>query len=100
MERIVAKRGDEKANMESFWAIRHPIDVSSASNRWWPLPSHEPKPERRSKFSFLKIGTVVVSFRTCDAKPDAKTVWLDTWDVPLSERLETSGLRLDSLDNF
>jgi hypothetical protein len=40
----------------------------------------------------------MVSFRTCDAKPNAETVWLTSWDVPLSERLETSGLHLESRD--
>jgi hypothetical protein len=68
-------------------------------NKWWPLPSHDPVPELRSKFSFLKMGTVVVSFCSAsDAKPDEETVWLESWDVPLSERLVRSGLHLESLD--
>jgi hypothetical protein len=32
----------------------------------------------------------MVPFRTGDAKPTAETVWLASWDIPLSERLETS----------
>jgi hypothetical protein len=45
------------------------------------------------------MATVVVSFCSAsDAKPDAETVWLESWDVPLSERLVRSGLHLESLD--
>jgi hypothetical protein len=84
---------------ESFRHFCHLIKVSASENRCWPLPSHEPKPPK-SNFSFWKISTLTVSFRACDAKPNTETVWLETWDVPLSERLETSGLRLDSLDSF
>ena len=71
-------------------------------NKWWPLPSHEPVPEARSKFSFLKIATVTVSFCSAGSttQPDHKTVWPESWDVPLSDRLEKSGVHLKSRDDL
>jgi hypothetical protein len=49
----------------------------------------------------LNIATVMVSFRSAgqNATPNAETVWLPSWDVPLSERLEQSGLYLEPRDN-
>ena len=60
-------------------------------NKWWPLPSHDPVPPRPSKFSFLKVGTITVIFRSYDIKPNDETVWLESWDIPLSDRIERSG---------
>jgi hypothetical protein len=49
----------------------------------------------------LNIATVMVSFRSAGSNttPKADTMWLPSWDVPLSERLEQSGLYLESGDN-
>jgi hypothetical protein len=74
--------------------------VRSHFNKWFPLPDHTAAKKSKLEVNPLRIATVSVFFRTCDAKPDAETVWLETWDVPLSERLETTGLRLDRLDNI
>jgi hypothetical protein len=49
--------------------------------------------QRKSKFSFLKVATLMVSYRSSEAKPNAETVWLESFDVPLSERLQESGLQ-------
>jgi hypothetical protein len=100
--RWLRERGQREANTqseESFGSTCHPIDVRFTVNKWWPLPSHDSVPEPRSKFKFLKMATVVVSFCSApNAKPNDETVWLESWDVPLSDRLVKSGLHLKSLD--
>ena len=77
------------------------IDVKLPFNKWWPLPSHEPVRKRAPEVNPLHIAAVVVSFRLAgsNGKPNAETVWLPSWDVPLSQRLERSGFHLETSDN-
>jgi hypothetical protein len=103
-KRLLRKRGRIKNEDLPPRSLLRPLChlnyVRVPFNKWWPLPSHEPVPEPRSKFNFLKIATVTVSFCSAGstAQPNHKTVWLESWDVPLSDRLAKSGVHLMSRD--
>jgi hypothetical protein len=80
---------------ESFARANRPIDVKFPFNKWFPLPNHTAIRKSKLKVNPLQAATVSVFFRTCEAKPNAETLWFETWDVPLSERLESAGLHFE-----
>jgi hypothetical protein len=54
------------------------------------LPTHKPVAARRSRFSLPKIARVEILFAGKE-DPCEETVWLESWNVPLSERISHRG---------
>jgi len=68
--------------------LLHQKEVQAPS-KWWPLPTHQTV--HRSRFSFPKLATLKMLYCSNNSQPSSKTIWVQTLNIPLSERMTDRG---------